>query len=73
MIGGANGGEESAARGEILDHSLEGSDRKIKIGYINLPSFYLDMESAKKNRQNFRSSTRDVRRIIEDFKANGAY
>jgi carboxyl-terminal processing protease len=29
------------------------------------------MESAKQNRRNFRSSTRDVRRIIEDFKTKG--
>ncbi|MGI9471124.1 MAG: carboxy terminal-processing peptidase [Rubripirellula sp.] len=60
--------EESAARGEIIDHASPDGNGTLKIGYINLPSFYLDMESARQDKQNFRSSTRDVRRIIDDFK-----
>tara|TARA_R110002049_G_scaffold72490_1_gene186942 strand:- start:31141 stop:33300 length:2160 start_codon:yes stop_codon:yes gene_type:complete len=63
--------EESAARGEVIEHQLNGAGKTQKIGYINLPSFYLDMEAAKQNRRDFRSSTRDVRRIIEDFKNQG--
>lgn len=59
--------EESAARGEIIEHQLPGSEDKVKIGYINLPSFYLDMESARQEKADFRSSTRDVRRILLDF------
>jgi len=62
--------EESAARGKVLDHQLPGSDKPaLKIGYINLPSFYLDMEAAKENKQDFRSSTRDVQRILQDFRS----
>ncbi len=60
--------EESAARGEIIEHTLPDSAGTLKIGYINLPSFYLDMDAARQNKQDFRSSTRDVRRILEDFK-----
>ena len=63
--------EESAARGEVIEHQLGGDGTTKKIGYINLPSFYLDMEAAKRNQRDFRSSTRDVRRIIEDFKNQG--
>jgi carboxyl-terminal processing protease len=59
--------EESAARGEVIEHKLPDSDATRKIGYINLPSFYLDMESAKQDKSDFRSSTRDVRRILLDF------
>ncbi len=63
--------EESAARGEIIEREVENGP-SFKIGYINLPSFYLDMDGAKRNRDgNFRSSTRDVRRIIQDFKSKG--
>ncbi|WP_145178386.1 carboxy terminal-processing peptidase [Rubripirellula lacrimiformis] len=61
--------EESAARGEIIEHTMDGSPETLKIGYINLPSFYLDMESARQDKQDFRSSTRDVRRILQDFQA----
>ena len=63
--------EESAARGEVIEHSRPGSSGKVKVGYINLPSFYLDMDSAKQNKADYRSSTRDVRRILESFKDQG--
>ncbi len=63
--------EESAARGEIIEHQLPGADETLKIGYINLPSFYLDMESARQEKADFRSSTRDVRRLLVDFQEKG--
>ena len=63
--------EESAARGEIIEHELPGSEEKLKIGYINLPSFYLDMDAARQEKADFRSSTRDVRRILIDFQEKG--
>ncbi|QDT11278.1 carboxy terminal-processing peptidase [Planctomycetes bacterium K23_9] len=62
--------EESAARGEVLEHRLGNGPVK-KIGFITLPSFYLDMEGARQQKANFRSSTRDVNRIIEEFKTKG--
>lgn len=62
--------EESAARGKVLDHTMpDGSVRKI--GFINLPSFYMDMQAARENRTDFRSSTRDVRNILMEFKSKG--
>lgn len=63
--------EESAARGKVIEHRLPDSPAPMKIGYINLPSFYLDMEKAKQNAIDFRSSTRDVRRLLEEFKSQG--
>jgi carboxyl-terminal processing protease len=62
--------EDSAARGEVIEHTVPGGGT-MKLGYINLPSFYMDMESAKQNKTDFRSSTRDVARILEDFKQQG--
>ncbi len=38
---------------------------------INLPSFYMDMNAARTGATNFRSTTRDVSRILEDFKTKG--
>lgn len=63
--------EDSAARGEVIEHTLEGASTPMKIGYINLPSFYMDMEAARQNRRDYRSSTRDVRRILEGFQSEG--
>ena len=58
---------QSAARGEVIEHKMnDGTTRKI--GFINLPSFYMDMEAARENRPDFRSSTRDVREILLNFK-----
>lgn len=63
--------EESAARGQVIEHDMPGSNVKLKIGYINLPSFYLDMESARLDKRDYRSSTRDVRKILEGFNDKG--
>jgi carboxyl-terminal processing protease len=59
---------ESAARGEIIEHAVGDGEPKLRIGYINLPSFYSDMNSAKNNVADFRSSTRDVRKILDGFR-----
>ncbi len=64
--------EDSAARGKVIEHELPGGDgSKLKIGYINLPSFYLDMEGARRNTVDHRSSTRDVRRLLDGFRSEG--
>jgi carboxyl-terminal processing protease len=63
--------EDSAARGKVIEHAIPGTDQKLKIGYINLPSFYLDMEGARQNTADFRSSTRDVRKLLDGFRASG--
>ncbi len=61
--------EESAARGKVIEHVLPGGTETLKIGYINLPSFYLDMDAARNQELDYRSSTRDVRRILDSFRA----
>ncbi|MEM6472848.1 MAG: carboxy terminal-processing peptidase, partial [Planctomycetota bacterium] len=62
--------EQSAARGKVIEHkSPSGQSRSI--GFINLPSFYMDMQAAREGRSDFRSSTRDVRNILADFRKQG--
>lgn len=63
--------EEDAARAEIIEHGEKPDGSKYKIGFINLPSFYLDMEGARRGSSNFRSTHRDIAKIIEDFKTKG--
>ncbi len=62
---------ESAARSKVIDHINPDTNQPIKLGYINLPSFYLDMDAAKLGQGNYRSSTRDVRNILLDFQKQG--
>ena len=38
-----------------------------KIGIISLPSFYMDMEGRRSGNPNYKSTSRDVRMLLEDF------
>ncbi len=59
--------KDSAARGEILDRGMRPDGKPYRIGYIELPSFYLDMEASRQGAANARSTTADVQVILEGF------
>ena len=63
--------KDSEARGVIIDHNAGADGRPLKFGVIDLPSFYMDMTGARRGLQNFKSTTRDVRLILQDFNAKG--
>ena len=63
--------KDSEAHGEIFEVGEKSSGNALKIGVIDLPSFYLDMEGKRAGRPGFKSTTRDVRRILEDFTQQG--
>jgi carboxyl-terminal processing protease len=45
--------------------------RQAKLGVISLPSFYMDYEAYQKGDPNYKSTTRDVKRLIGELKAEG--
>lgn len=59
--------EDQSAKSEVLDLSYNGDD--YKIGVIHLPTFYFDFEAASRGEEDYKSSTRDVRALLEDLKA----
>ena len=68
--------KDSEARGEVISSDEFSDTRKAngapyRIGVIKLPSFYMDMEGARRNRGDFKSTTRDVRKILSEFKREG--
>jgi len=63
--------DDHAARGEIIEQGTHPDGRPFKIGVINLPSFYMDMKAASRNAPDFKSTTRDVKRLLEKFKTQG--
>ena len=64
--------EEQAAQQNIIEVPVEGSeDEVIKIGIIDLPVFYLDFKGRAENKPDYRSSTRDVRRLIGELEEQG--
>ena len=60
--------EDSAARGEVFDASTKPDGTPFRIGVIDLPSFYADLESAGRRSSEFKSTTRDVDRILGEFR-----
>jgi len=62
--------EEQAAKSDIIEIPQENGE-SVKIGVIDLPVFYLDFGGRAANRPDYRSSTRDVRRLIEELKVEG--
>ncbi len=61
--------EDSAARSEVVTQGTKADGSPMRFGYIDLPSFYLDMEAARENSDSFRSTTRDLRNILTSFKS----
>jgi carboxyl-terminal processing protease len=61
---------EAQAAKKKIDEIQQG-DRKLKIGVIEVPSFYQDYQARVAGDQDYRSTTRDVRRLIDELKAEG--
>jgi carboxyl-terminal processing protease len=67
--------EEQAAQAEVIevpnDEVAGDGEETVKIGVIDLPVFYLDFNGRAKNIPDYRSSTRDVERLIGELKEQG--
>jgi len=63
--------KDSEARSEIIEQGKKADGTPYRIGVIQLPSFYMDMDGARLGREDYKSTTRDVRRLLEEFKTNG--
>jgi len=59
--------EDSAAQGKVFEQGVNPDGSVRKIGIIELPSFYADMSG----RPDGRSTTADVKKILEDFNEKG--
>ena len=60
--------KDSEARGKVFDAGRRSDGKPYRVGVINLPSFYMDMEGARRGLLDYKSTTRDVRNILKDFK-----
>lgn len=61
--------EEQAAQAEVIEIPRGGE--KVKIGVIEVPAFYLDYKEKMLGKEDYRSTTRDVRRLIGELKSQG--
>ncbi len=63
---------DEAARGEVFEVGTKPDSAPMKLGVLELPSFYQDMQAAQAAQgtgREFRSATTDVRKILDDFKS----
>ncbi|MDQ2068393.1 carboxy terminal-processing peptidase [Natronospira bacteriovora] len=58
--------EQQAARKLIRDVELNGESHRI--GVIQIPTFYMDFQARREGKEDYRSTTRDVRRLLRELK-----
>ncbi len=59
--------EEQAAKSEVIEVPTDGSVKRV--GVIDLPKFYVDFKAKFDGDKDFRSTTRDVKRLINEMRA----
>jgi carboxyl-terminal processing protease len=52
--------------------TIERNGRDVKVGIITVPSFYQDYDASRAGAKDFRSTTRDVQRLIGELRKDGA-
>lgn len=59
--------EEQSAKGSTIE--LLQNDELVKIGVIDIPTFYIDFDARRRGDPNFKSTTGDVQRLIDELLA----
>jgi len=58
--------EEKSAQSEII--TIENANKTYNIGVIEIPTFYMDFEAYRKRDPNYKSTSRDVRKLLKELK-----
>ncbi|THB70723.1 MAG: tail-specific protease [Gammaproteobacteria bacterium] len=61
--------EDKAAKKKIIEVTQGG--RKLKVGVIDLPTFYVDFKAYYAGDPDYKSTTRDVKRLVNELKQEG--
>ena len=61
--------EEQSAQKDIIE--VKEGEKTRRIGVIDIPTFYIDFQGRMENRPDYRSTTRDVRRLISELQRDG--
>ncbi len=62
---------EGEAQSAVFEVGQRSDGSPFRIGVIDLPSFYMDMEGARRGLSDYKSTTRDVARILAEFNQSG--
>ena len=61
----------SEVKGEVIQLGDRIPELKGRIGVINIPSFYRDFSGAQEGKDNFKSTARDVQKVLKSFRDQG--
>lgn len=61
--------EEQSAKSEILE--IYHDEQLFKLGIIDIPAFYIDFEAMRKGDPNYKSTTRDVSKLLQELIEGG--
>lgn len=62
--------EEQAAQKKLLE--IDVGDVPFKLGIVKVPTFYVNFDDQRAGKKDYRSSTRDVQRLLSELEADGA-
>lgn len=62
--------EEQASKKEMIN--IEEQGKNYRIGVIHVPAFYIDFEARQRGEKDYKSTTRDVKKLILELKKEGA-
>ncbi len=57
--------EEQSAKAEVIEVDRDGE--KVRFGVIDIPKFYIDFQAMYKGVPDYKSTTRDVRKLLKDL------
>ncbi|MFT7409531.1 MAG: carboxyl-terminal processing protease [Oleispira sp.] len=58
--------EEQSAQKDIIE--IPKGNKTLKIGVIDIPTFYIDFQGRQEGKKDFKSTTRDVERLVNELK-----
>mgnify|MGYP003384204208 FL=1 len=58
--------EEQSAQKEIIE--ITQGDKVLRIGVIDIPTFYIDFQGRQEGKKDFKSTTRDVEKLVNELK-----
>ena len=61
--------EEQSAQKEILE--IPNGDDVLKVGVIDIPAFYIDFDAMRRGEKDYKSTTRDVKVLLDELQAEG--
>ncbi|MEH6583728.1 MAG: carboxy terminal-processing peptidase [Halioglobus sp.] len=62
--------EEQSAQKEVLDIPTDNGESK-KVGVIDIPAFYIDFEAMRRGDKDYKSTTRDVKKLLDELVEEG--